>query len=179
MSRGLLALLASAVALTGCSDSSSEGTDSSPQAPTPTVAVVNPEPAVDLIDEAIAALEAETGAPQDFFEINATPRLVNLFVALNDGAVVQPWVYFDGELSSSEAQPAQGNTFKADAVDFDPALVLAGITSELPNSVYDAFTIEGGAEGVVRYSVIVTSAAGGQLVVVVAADGTVLSVDPV
>ncbi len=60
-------------------------------------------PRVDLIDDAVAALEAELGGPQRYFEINATPQLVNLFVELNDGALVQPWVYLDGELSSTDA----------------------------------------------------------------------------
>ena len=58
-------------------------------------------PRVDLISKAITALEAKLGAPQQYFEINATSHLVNLFVALNDGKVVQPWVYLDGELSST------------------------------------------------------------------------------
>lgn len=171
----------------GCSDDSSSGSS----APAPTSAsaddgnavtaipVVNPPPRVDLIADAVAALEAEMGGAQQYFEINATPRLVNLFVALNDGAVAQPWVYFDGELTSQEGQPAQGNTFSSAALDFNADTVLDGVVGELPTSVFDAFTVEGGEGGIVRYSVIVTSSAGGQLVVVVAADGAVVSVDPV
>jgi hypothetical protein len=140
---------------------------------------VNDPPRVELIAEAIAAIEAELGGPQEYFEINATPRLVNLFVALNNGAVVQPWVYFDGSLTSKEGQSAQGNVFTADSVDFDADTVLARVTEELPMSVLDAFIIEGGAGGRVRYSVVVSSLGGGQLVVVVDPSGLVLSVDPV
>ena len=36
--------------------------------------------------------------PQDFYEVNATPQLVNLFVATDDGATATAYVYLDGEL---------------------------------------------------------------------------------
>ena len=81
-------------------------------------------PRVDLIDDAVSALEAKLGAPQQYFEINATSQLVNLFVALNDGKVVQPWVYLDGELSSTEGHDANGFSFARTALDFDPDKVL-------------------------------------------------------
>ena len=38
-------------------------------------------PLVDEIDDAVTALETKLGAPQQFFEINATSSLVNLIVA--------------------------------------------------------------------------------------------------
>ena len=141
--------------------------------------MLNPPPRVDLIVEAVAALEAELGGSQQYFEINATPRLVNLFVALNDAAVAQPWVYFGGVLTSQDGQPAQGNTFGADTLDFDPQAVLSGVVAELPGSVFDAFIVDGGPAGTVRYSVVVSSTAGGQLVVVVDPAGAVLSVETV
>lgn len=134
-------------------------------------------PRVDLIDDAIAALEAKLGAAQQYFEINATAKLVNVFVALNDGKVAQPWVYLDGELSSTEGQSASGFTFVKGAVDFDPGKVLSQVQTQLPQSQPDVFFIEGGEGGTVRYSVAVTSPQGGQLVVVVAGDGKVLSVE--
>ena len=56
----------------------------------------------------------------------------------------------------------------------------SAVTTELPTSRHDAFVIEGGPDGAVRYSIIVTSAVGGgQLIVQVDPDGTVLEVDPV
>jgi hypothetical protein len=134
-------------------------------------------PRVDLIDDAITALETKLGGGQQYFEINATAKLVNLFVALNDGKIAQPWVYLDGELSSSDGQPASGFTFEKGAVDFDPDAVLTQVEAQLAQSRPDVFFIEAGAGGVVRYSVAVTSPQGGQLVAVVAGDGKVLSVE--
>jgi hypothetical protein len=166
-----------ALAICGCSggggsaDTTTRSTTSASSA-----ATANP-PRVDLIRAAIAALEAKLGSTQQFFEINATPQLVNLFVALNDGKVAQPWVYLDGVLSSKEGQAASGFTFAKEALDFDPGTVLGQVEAQLPASRPDVFIIEGGAGGAVRYSVAVTSSQGGQLVVVVAADGKVLSVE--
>lgn len=135
-------------------------------------------PRTDLIQPAVRALEAQLGAPQDYFEINATSHLVNVIIALNDGAYAQNWLYLDGTLTSKEPQPASGKTFRADALDFDPAAVLSKITTDLPGASADLFLIEGGPNGVVRYTVVVTSSKGGQLLVVVGADGHVIEVDP-
>jgi hypothetical protein len=135
-------------------------------------------PEVDLIDDAVAALQTKLGGPQQFFEINATSSLVNLIVALNDGKVAQPWVYLDGELTSTEGAEATGFSFAASALDFDPDKVLSKLQAELPQSSPDLFFVEGGEGGIVRYSVAVTSRQGGQLIVVVGPDGTVQSVDP-
>ena len=160
---------------TGCSAAATPAPSS---ASTTTLAVLSgAPPRVDLIGKAIAALEAQLGAPQQYFEINATSQLVNLFVSLNGGKVVKPWVYLDGELSSTEGHDASGFTFAKTALDFDPAKVLSHVQSELPQSKPDAFIIEAGQGGIVRYSVTVSSPQGGQLVVVVGPDGTVKSVD--
>jgi len=135
-------------------------------------------PLVGQIDDAVAALEKQLGAPQEYFEINATSKLINLIVALNDGKVAQPWVYLDGRLSSTEGAAAQGHTFVADALDFDPDEVLSQVQARLPQATLDLFFVEGGEGGVVQYSVSATSQQGGQLVVVVGPDGTVKSVNP-
>jgi hypothetical protein len=97
---------------------------------------------------------------------------------LNDGAVAQPWVYLDGQLSSTEGGDATGATFASSALDFDPGKVLSKLQAELPQSRPDLFFIEGGPGGIVRYSVAVSSSQGGQFIVVVGPDGTVQSVDP-
>jgi hypothetical protein len=171
-------LVVGALLVTACSGGG--GSSSSQPAASTTIVVSAPAapPRVDLIDDAVAALEAKLGGPQQFFEINATPKLVNLIVSLNDDKVAQPWVYFDGELSSTEGAEASGFSFAASALDFDPDKVLSKLEAELPESSPDLFFVEGGKGGIVRYSVAVTSRQGGQLIVVVGPDGTVRSVDP-
>lgn len=172
-----VAAVAAVLVITACSDSS--GGAGSTVAPVVSSANAPERPAVDLIDDAVAALEAELGGPQRYFEINATGSLVNLFVAFNADALVQAWVYRDGELTSQEEQPAQGNSFAAEALDFEPTAVLDGVSAQLPGSSLTVFVVEGGPNGAVQYSVVVDSASGGQLVVVVDPTGEVLSVDPV
>lgn len=178
----LPALVLVVAALVSCSGD--DGSGAPTETPVATLASFDcastpPTLRVDLIDEAIAAVEAERGGAQRYFEINATPLLVNLFVAGDDGATVTPYVYVDGELSSDDAVEAEGNTFTADAVDIDPLRVTSCVAAELAGSAQDAFIVEGGPQGAVRFSVLVTSQAGGQLVVGVDGVGAVLSVDPV
>jgi hypothetical protein len=135
-------------------------------------------PLVGGISDAVKALEAKLGGPQQYFEINATAHLINLIVALNDGKVAQPWVYLDGELSSTQGSAANGFSFAASALDFEPNQVLGKLQAQLPESSPDLFFVEGGEGGTVRYSVAVTSKQGGQLVVTVGPDGSVQSVTP-
>ena len=168
-------------ATNACSGGGASSAIVSPTTASPTSSIADAPaalPRVDLIHDAVAALEAELGASQQYFEINATSQLVNLIVALNDGTQARPFVYLDGELSSSPASNANGKTFAASALDFDPDKVLSKLQAELPQSQPDLFFVEGGVGGIVRYSVAVTSSQGGQLVVVVGPDGTVQSVDP-
>jgi len=136
-------------------------------------------PRVDLVPVAVAALERQLGGVQQYFEINATPRLVNLFVALNNATVVQPWLYLDGQLTSQEGTPASGGTFEAAQLSFEPATVLDKVRSELPDATLQSFVVIGDGQGNVQYSVLVSSARGGGLEVVVGPDGSVKSVDPV
>jgi hypothetical protein len=135
---------------------------------------------VDDIGPAIEAVEAELGAGQQFFEVNATAQLVNLFVASDDATAAVPYVYFDGELQppAPALSVESGFTFGAEAVDFEPDTVLDAVIEELPVSTIDGFAIEGGEGGIVRYLVSTSSEQGGVLAVTVAADGTVLEVDP-
>jgi len=144
-----------------------------------TVAAVGALPLVGLIDEAVAAVESELGAELDYFEINATPRLVNLFVALNEGAVVQPWVYLDGALTSAEGRPADGGTFRAGDLEVDPDAVFDTLRREIPGATIETFYVNGDGSGNVQYGALVTSASGGGLDVLLGPDGAVLSVDPI
>ena len=136
--------------------------------------------AIDDIRPAIDAVEAELGAGQQFFEVNATPQLVNLFVAVDDATSAVPYIFFDGELQPpAPALPVEsGFTFGADAVDFDVDTVLDSVADELPDSTIEGFAIEGGDGGVVRYLVSISSSQGGVLAVTVASDGDILEVDP-
>lgn len=176
-----------ALAVVACSDDSSGASGGSGDGATTTKAEMSAPlpptgglPIVEQIAPAIAALEAELGGPQQYFEINATSQLVNLWVSLNDGAVAQPWVYLAGELSSDEGRPgATGFTFTAAQVGFDPAVVMSEVAEQLPTATLDSFHVFGAKGGDVVYHLLVTSDKGGALEVAVGADGAVLSVDPV
>ena len=132
------------------------------------------------IRPAIEAVEAELGAGQQYFEVTASELVTNLFVAVDDARAAVPYVYLDGELQppAPKLTGASGFTFSADAVDFDEETVLEPVRDELTDSTIEAFSIEAGAGGVVRYVVSTLSPEGGRLDVTVAADGTVLEVDP-
>ena len=168
------------VVLGACTDDHAASTDTI--AATTTVAPIASAgelPLLDQIGPAIAALESQLGGPQAYFEINATARLVNLFVALNNGAVAQPWLYLNGKLTSTAGQAASGGTFVALAVDFDPDVILSTILTQLPGVSIESFYIHGDGQGNVLYGVLATSDKGGGLDVVLGADGSVKSVDPV
>jgi hypothetical protein len=136
-------------------------------------------PVVDQIAPAIAALEAKLGGPQQYFEINATPQVVNLFVADAAKTNVTPYVYVGGAVAESGASSsAEGNTFAAAAATFDAATILDGVTDELPDPDIVVFTIVGGPGGAVQYTAGVQSSEGGTLEVTLAADGAVQAVNP-
>ena len=139
-----------------------------------------PDSFVADIRPAIEAVEAELGAGQQYFEVTANELVTNLFVAVDDATAAVPYVYLDGELQppAPTLTGASGFTFTADAVDFDEATVLDAVSAELTDSTIEAFSIEAGAGGVVRYVVSTLSPEGGRLDVTVAPDGTVLEVDP-
>ena len=105
---------------------------------------------------------------------------MNLFVAVDGATAAVPYVYLDGELQppAPTLTGASGFTFTADAVDFDEDTILDAVGEELTESTIEAFSIEGGEGGVVRYVVSTLSPEGGRLDVTVATDGTVLEVDP-
>jgi hypothetical protein len=153
-------------ALAGCGGSDGESTDGDSF-----VADIRP---------AIAAVEAELGAGQQFFEVTASELVTNVFVAIDGATAAVPYVYLDGELQppAPTLTGASGFTFTADDLDFDEDTVLDPVSEELTESTIEAFSIEGGDGGVVRYVVSTLSPEGGRLDVTVAPDGTVLEVDP-
>ncbi len=167
----------------GCSDGSSALTETSTPvticAPNGTAQADADLPQVAAISTAIDALEAQLGGPQQYFEVNATARVVNLFVALNGGAVAQPWLYVDGELTSTEGQAASGGTFGKADLDFDPDKVLATIREQIPEAILESFYVNGDGKGNVQYGVLTSALCGGGLDILVGPDGAVKSVDPV
>lgn len=137
-------------------------------------------PLVAEIAPAITAVEAELGGPQEFFEINATPQLVNLFVASDDKSTATAYVYLGGELEPP-APPRDvtgGETFTAAELDFDPETIFTPIAEELDEPDVTQFVIVGGPGGVVQYSAFVASSAGGVLDVLLGPNGEVLGVNP-
>lgn len=170
-----------------CSDSPDPvATDPVETAPLPPgQAECSPAPPVlnvDEIDEAIAALAEGRNEPPRFFEVNATASVVNLFLADTDetgASIVVPHSYGAGELRAEEPTAAEGNAFPVDVIDIDPERVLSCVVAELPDSEPEAFVIEGGPDGAVRYSVVLNSSQGGQLVVEVSGEGRILAVDAV
>jgi hypothetical protein len=173
-----------AFAVVGCSGDSDGGAVATEPPVTICSATGAPQaeadlPAVSSVRTAISDLEQQLGGPQEFFEVNATARLVNLFVALNGGTLAQAWVWVDGELSSVEPQAASGGTFTGADVVFDPDTVLSAMRGEIPDATLESFYVHGDGAGNVQYGVLATARCGGGLDVIVGADGAVKSVDPV
>jgi hypothetical protein len=152
------------VVLIGCGDG-----DEDPPAAVPLVAEIAP---------AIAAVDAELGGPQDYFEVNATPEFVNVIVATDGASMATTFLYLDGDLQPpAPPEAAGGETFRANDLDFDPDVVLTGIADELDEPAITQFVVVGGPGGAVQYSAFVTSAEGGVLDVLLGPDGAVLGVE--
>jgi hypothetical protein len=189
MRRGRLPSIAAAVlivgvaAVVGAACSSSSGRSTAPD-----VTICNAKgtaqadadlPAVSRILVAIDALEAKLGGPQQYFEVNATAKVVNLFVALNGATIAQAWLYADGTLTSKAGQKASGGTFTRAELDFQPDKVLVTVRQQIPDAILESFYVNGDGKGHVQYGVLTSAQCGGGLDVVVGATGAVKSVNPV
>lgn len=133
-------------------------------------------PRVDLIDDAVDAVDAHYGAPQDYFEISATLERVSVIVAV-EGATAAEQGYFEPDAGFTVPEPvgaASGATFTADALEFDADRIFDGVRDELDDPVIVDFAIQGGPDGSVIYDATVSSAAGGAIRVLLSADGAVL-----
>jgi len=148
---------------------------------------------IDLIDRALADVHALGVDDLGYFEVNATAKVVNVFVAGDldgtpnaDGrpdAVVQ-YVYLpdQGLQEPNEPVGANGPTFLFDEVDFDADAVLDKVTAELPASTPSMFVITSAGSlevesDKVEYRVSMLSSKGGELSVVVTADGDIVGTD--
>lgn len=167
---GLLAAVTVVVVGSVVASCGGDDADTAPQRRVPAVAEIVP---------AIEALEEMLGGPQEYFEINADHRLVNLFVSTDDGTTATAYLFVDGEVQPpAPPRPVEaGNTFGGDEVDFDADQVLARVATELPGSELATFVIVVGPTGTVRYEVLTRSGQGGTLAVEVLGDGTVLGVE--
>jgi hypothetical protein len=145
--------------------------------------VVEPTEAPEYVADvrtAIDAVESELGGPQEFFEVTSNEQFTNVFVAVDGGEAVVPYLFVDGELQppAPKIDGAVGDTFMREDVDFDADRVVGIAQAQLPESTVDALSVYGTSIGV-TYVLSATSGSGGLLDIVVGADGSVFSVDPV
>jgi len=136
---------------------------------------------VDLIEGALDAVEERSDSSVSYFEVNATPLVVNLFVSTTNDSVVQ-YVY-DGTtlVGPSEPLEAEGTTFDRALLDFAPDGVLEVVLGELPDSQPYMFVINGLGTDVVasrvEYRILLRSVKGGELAVVVDRTGGIIGTD--
>lgn len=143
-------------------------------------------PALDLIDDAIAAVDEHFGTPSDFYEINATADGVNLFVSApideeTAGVLQARYTADEGLVVSDEVLPSEGAVFAGTAVDFDPATIIVDAIEQLSTAQPRVFIITGSPGDSQRtrvaYRLVLESQRGGRLVVFLDRDGTILGSD--
>ncbi len=129
------------------------------------------------IDNAVAAVSEVLGKAPEFYEINATPTLVNLFAADGKGNAIN-FVFEEGKLAQeTSVAPAEGESFSASGMAFN-SKVFSRVQKELPDSILRAFSIIGdNPTGGVQYRVVLQSDMGGQLAVFVDPTGKILGTD--
>ncbi len=129
------------------------------------------------IDNAVAAVSKVLGKTPEFYEINATPTLVNLFASDGHGNAIN-FVFEKGKLAQeTSVAPADGESFSAQGMVFS-SNVFHRVHKELPDSILRAFSIIGdNPNGGVQYRVVLQSDRGGQLAVFVDPTGKILGTD--
>ncbi len=129
------------------------------------------------IDNAVAAVGKVLGKAPEFYEINATPTLVNLFAADGKGNAIN-FVFEEGKLAQeTSVAPAEGESFSASGMAFN-SKVFTRVQKELPDSILRAFSIiSDNPAGGVQYRVVLQSDMGGQLAVFVDPTGKILGTD--
>ena len=172
----MVAMAAIPVMVAGCSSSASDTTPGSSVGSSVGVTADLPL-RLELIRPALAALEAKLGGSQRYFEVNATPTLVNLFVANSDNTQATAYVFTAGALSepaAPEQVKAGAPTFGVADIAYDEAHVLDPVLVELPESTYRVFSIVGVANGGAAYLITMQSAKGGDFQVPVKPDGSII-----
>ena len=148
---------------------------------------------IDQIETALNALEQKAGAGLEFFEINATTELVNVFVAtdldgipnadgLPDAVVHYVFTEKDGLETAPDPVGANGPTFARTALDYEPSTILRKVLSELPDSTPQMFVLTAAgtaaeSTGTVQYRLIMQSSQGGQMSVVLTNSGEIIGTD--
>ena len=135
-------------------------------------------PAVDLIPEAIAAVEEHYGAPQEYFEVSAGLDAVGFVVAV-DGATAAEQGSYDAGGGLTAPVPvgeASGETFTADEIDVDPDRIFVRLREELDDPVIVDLAIQGGPGDDVVYDATIATEGGGVLLVLLGPDGAIRGV---
>ena len=133
-------------------------------------------PVVDLIPEAIGAIEEHYGAPQEYFEISAGLDAIGFVVAV-DGATLAEQGSYDADGGLTVPEPvgeASGETFEADEIEFDPDRIFVQLRDELDDPVIVDLAIQGGPNDTIVYDATVASEGGGVLLVLLGPDGAIL-----
>ena len=130
---------------------------------------------MDLIPEALAAVEEHYGAPQEYFEVSATLDSVGFIVAVDDATAAEQGSYgADGTFTAPvDVGEASGSTFTRAAIDVEPDRIFDRIRDELDDPVIVDFAVQGGPDGAVIYDATIASEAGGVLLVLLGPDGTI------
>ena len=133
---------------------------------------------ISKIDEAVVAVAAVLKTQPKFYEINATPTLVNLFADDGKGNAIN-FVYNGKKLEeATSVAPADGASFDASDFVFED-VILKNVERELPESTIRAFTVTAdGLKDAVTYRVVIQSDLGGQFAVLVDPTGKILGSDP-
>ncbi|MDW3212538.1 MAG: hypothetical protein R8G01_00955 [Ilumatobacteraceae bacterium] len=134
-----------------------------------------PGPRIELIPDAVAAIEDHYGAPQEYFEISAGLDAVGFVVAVDEATMAEQGSYgSDGTFVAPEpVGEASGETFFADQIDFDPDLIFEQVREELDDPVIVDLAIQGGPNDTVVYDASIASDGGGVLLVLLGPDGTI------
>jgi hypothetical protein len=135
-------------------------------------------PLVDLIPDAVTAVEDFYGGPQEYFEISAGLEEVGFVVAVDGGTAAEQGSYSaDGVFTAPvPVGEASGTTFTAAQIDLDPDRIFDGLRSELDDPVIIDLAIQGGPNDTLLYDASVASEAGGVLLVLLGPTGQIRAV---
>ncbi|HBU75001.1 MAG TPA: hypothetical protein DEB38_01895 [Acidimicrobiaceae bacterium] len=145
----------------------------------------NARPLITDIPEAISTLESTIGSGLQYFEVSADLKGVTLVVAetvkSDSGDALDMFAktyrYEESELTSDgERLPAEGATFRAAAIDIDPAKLFNQIDLELFTPVIIDVAVQGAGDGSAIVDATVVNEKGGTLLVLLSGDGRILGV---